>query len=222
MTRLLILVEGQTEEAFVKRTLAPYLAKQGLYMTPTLLWTKRLAAGSGYRGGVSNWAQIRSDLENLFRDSDAWITTLLDFYGLPTDVPGYSVAHDLSDPRQKAMALQHHMAQELDHSRFIPFLALHEFEAWLFCAPDIVAEHFDRPGLAAEVQQVVNTAGGPELINHGSQTHPKKRLQNMETGYKEASDGPTLAGKIGIPAIRTACPHFDEWLTKLEGLAVSP
>ena len=36
MTRLLILVEGQSEEVFAKRTLAPHLAAFGVYASVTV------------------------------------------------------------------------------------------------------------------------------------------------------------------------------------------
>ena len=47
MTRLLMLVEGQSEESFVKRTLAPHLAGYGVFVQVIVLWTKRLASGGG-------------------------------------------------------------------------------------------------------------------------------------------------------------------------------
>ena len=102
----------------------------------------------------------------------------------------------------------------IGHPRFVPFLALHEFEAWVFAAPEVVAEHFGTPGLAARIRR----AGDPELIDLDESSHPKARLRSMNTGYKETSDGPTLLGKIGIDAIRGACPHFATWLTRLEAL----
>ena len=219
MTRLLMLVEGQSEEIFVNQTLKPYLAGKGVFVEgPIVLWTKRLPSGGGYRGGVSSWKKILESLSPLTKDSDAWVTTLLDFYGLPDDVPGYQTARGAGHPRDNVVALQAQLVAEVKHPRFIPFLALHEFEAWVFCAPEIVAAHFDRANLAAKVRQAIEHAGEPELINQGEATHPKARLQNMATGYKETSDGPTLMGKIGIPAIRAACPHFDSWLRTLEAL----
>ena len=220
MTRLLMLVEGQSEEIFVKQTLAPYLAERGVYVQPPIvLWTKRIPSGGGYRGGVSNWNQIRKSLAPLTFDSDAWVTTLLDFYGLPDDVPGYQEARGPGNPRDNVVELQARLGVEINHPRFIPFLALHEFEAWVFCAPEVVATHFDRANLAEKVQQAIAHAGEPEFINHGETTHPKARLKAMAAGYKETSDGPTLMGKIGIPAIRAACPHFAAWLDQLEALA---
>ena len=218
MTRLLMLVEGQSEEIFVKQTLAPHLAGHGVFVQPIVLWTKRLGAGGGYRGGVSNWNQIKRSLLPLTFDTDAWITTLLDFYGLPEDVPGYRDALLPGNPWERVTSLEARLAAEINHQRFIPFLALHEFEAWVFCNAHVLATHFDRDDLADKVEQALAVAGEPELINHGKETHPNARLQAMATGYKETSDGPTLMGKIGIAAIRAACPHFAAWLTRLEAL----
>ena len=107
MTRLLMLVEGQSEEIFVKHTLAPHLAQHGVYLqSPVVLWTKRLAGGGGFRGGVSNWSKIRRDLLPLTRDGDAWVSTLLDFYGLPEDFPGLQDALRLGSAHESVVALQ--------------------------------------------------------------------------------------------------------------------
>jgi hypothetical protein len=223
MTRLLILVEGQSEELFVKRTLAPHLAQHGVYMeSPTMLWTKRLPSGGGFRGGVSNWHQIRRNLLPLMHDGNAWVSTLLDFYGLPEDFPGLPEALAAGDPYEKIVALQKRFAAEMNHQRFIPFLALHEFEAWLFSAPDTVEAHFGKAHLGDKLRKVVQQAGAPESINHGTDTHPKAWLHNLVGSYKETSDGPTLLEKIGIAAIRSACPHFDGWLNCLEALGGGP
>ncbi len=219
MTRLLMLVEGQTEETFVKRSLAPYLAERGVYVQPpVVLWTKRMPDGGGFRGGVSSWNQIRRNLLPLAGDSNAWLTTLLDFYGLPAGLPGHKEALGADHPRTQVVELQRRLAAELDHPRFIPFLALHEFEAWLFSSPESVASHFGMPDLADKLRRALQDAGEPELINHGERTHPKARLKEMGCGYKETSDGPTLAEKIGIPAMNGTCPHFADWLNQLESI----
>jgi hypothetical protein len=220
MTRLLMLVEGQSEELFVKRTLTPHLAQHCVFVeSPSVLWTKRKPSGGGFRGGVSNWSQIRQNLLRLMRDGDAWVSTLLDFYGLPKDFPGLPEVSGAGDPRKKVIALQERFATELNkHRRFIPFLVLHELEAWLFSAPDIVEAHFGEAHLADRLQTIVQQAGTPELINHGADTHPKARLCGLVGRYKERSDGPTLLEKIGITAVRAACPHFDGWLNRLEAL----
>jgi hypothetical protein len=219
MTRLLMLVEGQSEEIFVKRTLAPFLAERGIYVSPIILWTKRNPSGGGFRGGACDWQQIRKSLLPLTRDANAWVTTLLDFYGLPEDFPGYLELRRSGDCRAQVVALQERFATEIDHSRFVPFFALHEFEAWLFCSPEMAAEHFGQPRVAVALRQAVMEAGEPEFINHGNKTHPKARLLNLNVGYKETADGPILLEKIGIPTIKAACPHFAAWLDRLQALS---
>lgn len=219
MTRLHIVVEGQSEEIFIKQTLTPYLAERGVFVaSPVVVWTKRLTMGGGYRGGVSRWNQVRNSLRPLTHDSNAWVTTLFDFYGLPDDFPGYQDVLKSGTPHDQVVALEGRFSSEIADPRFIPFFALHEFEAWLFTAPNVVAEHFGDIELATELQRAVSHAGEPELINHGKDTHPKARLQDLSIGYGETSDGPALLEKIGIPTIRNACPHFASWLSRLEAL----
>jgi hypothetical protein len=217
MTRLLMLVEGHSERKFVKDTLAPFLQEQGVYVTPIVVETKK-----GYPGGVVTWGKVFNNLKRLASDTNAWITTLIDFYGIPDDFPDYQNIFTINNPRERVIAAQTKFAEEIktktSHPRFIPFFALHEFEAWLFCSPEIVAKHFGNTNLVGKVREAVQSAGEPELINHGIQTHPKARLQGMVLGYKETSDGPILMSKIGIETIRAACPHFNGWLTRLEAL----
>jgi hypothetical protein len=220
LTRLLMLVEGQSEKAFAERTLKPWLEARGVYLQrAVLLWTRRLPAGGGFRGGVSNWKQIRSNLDPLLGDTDAVVTTLLDFYALPADVPGVATHRGYGSPPEQAERIQEAMSAALGQgARFIPFLALHEFEAWLFAAPAVVAEHFGKPALETKLVQEASGAGGPEAINDGPTTHPKARLMRLHPGYSETADGPTLLEKIGLERVRASCPHFSRWLGQLEAL----
>lgn len=215
-----MLVEGQSEKAFAERTLKPRLEAHGVYLQrAVLLWTRRLPPGGGFRGGVSSWKQIRSNLDPLLGDTDAVVTTLLDFYALPADVPGVDMHRGHGSPAEQAERIQQSMAEALGAGpRFIPFVALHEFEAWLFAAPAVVAEHFGRPALEPRLVQEAARAGGPEAINDGPTTHPKARLKRLHPGYSETADGPTLLEKIGLNAVRACCPHFDGWLRQLEAL----
>ncbi len=218
-----MLVEGQSEEAFVKQTLKPWLAERGVFVQgPVVLWTKRLPAGGGHRGGARSWEQIRKSLTPLLRDGDAWVTTLLDFYGLPDDLPGFAQHKGQGSAHELVAKVQAEMAAALEHPpRFVPFLALHELEAWLFAEPTIVSGHFGSPALAARLAAEVPEAGGPEAINHGPTSHPSVRLSKHCPNYKKTSDGPTVLGKIGIPAIRARCPHFNGWLAQLEALGAN-
>ena len=74
---ILILCEGQTEELFVNRILAPCFQTKNIFVKPVLL------------GGVSHYAGIKRDLERLGKNEQYDIlTTMLDYYKLPQDVPG--------------------------------------------------------------------------------------------------------------------------------------
>ena len=89
MERLLILVEGQTEERFVAGVLRDHLIARSVYPTPTILTTKLVKVGPRFKGGATSWSQIKRDVIRLLGDSHAaGITTLLDYYALPNDVPG--------------------------------------------------------------------------------------------------------------------------------------
>lgn len=89
MQKILILVEGQTEEAFVKNLLSLRLRNRGLTATPVILTTKRLLAGDKKRGGHVPYARLRSEISRLLNDSSAaCVTTMLDYYGLTPGFPG--------------------------------------------------------------------------------------------------------------------------------------
>ena len=90
MKRVLILVEGQTEETFVRDLLNPSLAPHDLYLIPTLVKTKRVKSGPDFKGGVTQYSHVRKDLVRLLQDTNATAgTTMLDFYGLPSGFPGF-------------------------------------------------------------------------------------------------------------------------------------
>ena len=206
MTRLLMLVEGQSEEIFVKKTLAPFLAESGIYATPTVLWTKRHKSGGGFHGGVTSYSKIKRDLMPLTGDSNAKVTTLLDFYGLPADFPGYTEARASANPRSAVLELQGRFASEINRPNFIPFLALHELEAWVFSDPRVVADHFGNAPLAEKLAKVVTETGNPELINHGEKTHPKARRHLPKTANKEPADGAGCRARSGIPPFGRPAP----------------
>ncbi len=146
MTRLLVLAEGDSEELFVEKILSPHLQPLGVFARATCVVSKRLASGKKFTGG-NLWPNVRLSLQPLLADSDAWVTTLLDFYGLPDGFPGLSGL-----PRQTGSALDAvlHVEGALSATMgspacFIPFIALHEFEAWYFANPVKVSHRIPLP-----------------------------------------------------------------------------
>lgn len=218
MTRLLVLAEGDSEELFVQNILAPHLEHFGVYAHATGVVSKRLASGRKFTGG-NLWSNVRLSLQPLLADSDAWVTTLLDLYGLPDDFPGLS---ELPSPPGSPLDNVRHVETALlttmgSPARFIPFIALHELEAWYFANPRKVADFFGKSEIAQTMERACQEADGPENINHGKETHPSKRLEGYGIGFRKTSAVAVLK-EIGLDAIRARCPHFNAWLTRLEKL----
>jgi hypothetical protein len=139
LRRVHVLVEGQTEEAFVGRTLRRHLLDRELYVEPKLIMTRRVLAGPDRKGGLSSWRQMERDLRLL-------------------------------------------LAAGCRHDRR------------------------------------VSECGAPELVNDGVRTAPSRRIQAALPTYRKTLDGPAVLEEIGLAGIRSACPHFDEWVTWLESL----
>jgi hypothetical protein len=225
VTRVLLLVEGQTEEAFVNHVLRPHLEPLGVFVErASLLRTKELPEGKPYKGGVTTYHQMARDARRLLRDSDAYVTTLIDYYGLPGDFPGLVDAKVLTDTMDRVETLEASFAQSINHPRFHPFLAVHEFEAWVFAASAAAEEHLSVRGLGAELDKMAAAAGGAERVNDDPATHPSARLATVlsrlgRRQYGKVADGPDIVAKAGLAIVRDACPHFATWLGWLESIA---
>ena len=77
--RVLVSVEGQTEETFINEVLAKHLAPLGIYLIPILVKTRVVKDGPDFRGGMINYGKIKRDLLNLLGDSNAAaVTTMYD------------------------------------------------------------------------------------------------------------------------------------------------
>ncbi len=135
MKRVLILVEGQTEETFVREVLAPHLLARNVALTPTILATRRVKSGGHFKGGATSYAKVQGDLHRLLKDTGAErITTMLDYYGLPDDFPGLT-DRPTGTCYQRVEHVERAFQADIAHPRFLPYLALHEFEALLFTDP---------------------------------------------------------------------------------------
>jgi hypothetical protein len=102
--------------------------------------------------------------------------------------------------------------------RFVPYIGMHEFEALLFSDARVLAEKADLD--VSAVNHVLDEYGEPEEINDDPQKAPSKQILTLNNRYRKVAMGKVIAEVIGIPTIRRKCIHFDEWLRKLEGLAV--
>ncbi|MEI6046571.1 MAG: hypothetical protein WCS37_19645 [Chloroflexota bacterium] len=53
-----LLVEGQTEETFVRDVLAPYLSEKGVYPSAMRATTKPVKDGPNFKGGIVSYGKV--------------------------------------------------------------------------------------------------------------------------------------------------------------------
>lgn len=216
---VVVLVEGPTEQRFVKQLLAPYMADRALYLTPIIL------DKPGEKGGDVKFARAQKDIGKYLKQrSDTWITLLVDYYGIRGDWPGYKESKHQKDHARKAAIMNQATVKQVQQlfpeqnkaSRFIPYVSMYEIEALYFSDPACLARMLNVKQL--HVNAILTECGEPEKINDHSTTAPSKRLKALSDRFKKTSTGIAIATEIGIPKMRSACPMFDAWLTELESL----
>lgn len=79
MKTIYIYCEGPTEESFINTVLYPYFFALGIYVRPIVCETRR-DANRKYRGGVSRYAKIKSELMILCKSHPhEYVTTMFDY-----------------------------------------------------------------------------------------------------------------------------------------------
>jgi hypothetical protein len=217
MIRLNLLVEGQTEETFVQELLVPHYARLNIFITPIIVRTS-----PGHKGGISTYERIKHQVILLCKeDSQAYVSTLFDLYGLPEKFPGkdHTKWSSFTNGHDKATFLEHHWAKDIHCTTFIPNLLVHEFEALLFVNTDKFNDWADSPKVASQLKEVAQSFDSPEEINNSRQTAPSKRILKVMPEFHKTIHGPLIACDIGLDAIRQSCTHFNNWLKKIENLA---
>lgn len=218
MIRINVFVEGQTEETFVRDTLAPYFAQQGIYLNAILAQTSR-----GHKGGIVSYGKVKHQITKLCQqDKKAWVTTLIDYYGLPTDFPDADKRKpENGDIYSWVSALEKAFHDDIAQPNFIANFLLHEFEALLFCEPEKFSDWLEDKKPIAELNNIRLAFSSPESINNSPQTAPSKRILSVIPEYQKTLHGPLIAADIGLDTIRRQCPHFASWLQCLEALKLA-
>jgi hypothetical protein len=228
MARLYLFGEGRTEETFADRLLKPHLASHGVYLHPTSVAHAR-RRGKTHRGGGRNYEPMRNDIMRFLAQQkapDVFFTTMIDLYGLSAGFPRLDEAERLRHmPVERVEFLEQAFADDIadPRSRFIPYIQLHEYEAILFSEPSFFRYSYERhEKQIAELQKIADSYPTPELIDDGPQTAPSKRIITQIPDYDDAKPavGPDVAELIGLDVIRAKCPHFNDWLSRLEKLGL--
>ncbi len=91
----------------------------------------------------------------------------------------------------------------------------------LSSSPSTIATILQQDDLEQWAKEILRQASGnPENINDSPQTSPKKRFEAKYPKYRAVIHSPTIACEIGIDALREKCSGFDDWITRLEALAI--
>jgi hypothetical protein len=224
MARLLIHVEGQTEQSFVDEFLRDHLMTSGYHDVRARLAGNPLKQ----RGGIRSWDETkRGILAHLKEDREVNAAVMVDYYGLPLNWPGREEAPSKVSSSAKAEFVEaaliadiaEAMGPKFNRNRFVPLVVMHEFEALLFSDPDRFASGIERPDLAAKFVAIRQEFITPEDINDSVETAPSKRIVGLVPEYQKPLFGPLAAIAIGLSTIRKECPHFNRWLERLESLA---
>lgn len=217
---VMIIVEGKTEQLFIRDILAPYYyAKQKkIYFTAIQISKK------GQKGGDVRFSRVQTDIRNYLRQRhDTVVSIFVDYYGIDKEWPGLDSVPDNATPQQIADHLNTEVKQAIREAvpnsnsdmRFIPFLAVHEFEALLFSDPGVLAKALKIEKHIIE-RVILECGGSPERINNSPETAPSRRLESWSRYYRKTSTGIAIAKQVGIDKMREQCPLFDAWLTSLE------
>jgi hypothetical protein len=213
LNRVLLLVEGQTEERFVKDVLQPHLWPFGVSLEPKTVTTKTVVGGPSHKGG-GDFTKLAADIRRLLGDSNAVaVTTMFDFYGFPRNVPG---ASELT--YADVGALESAIGVAVGNGRFRPFLQRHEFEAFLFIDADVTARAIPDVSRTPMIRLQAAGFNSVEDINDDPRTAPSKRLSAAIGPFSKVRLGSIVTARLGVSRLRTAAPRFSEWVSWMEGL----
>lgn len=229
--RLLIHVEGQTEESFINEVLAPHLFSLGyLEVSARIIGNARQRQR---RGGIIPWPAARTGILNhLKQDPGCLVSTMVDYYGLPQigsgAWPGRQAAAtvafcDKARSVEDALLadITRHMGENFNSHRFVPYVIMHEFEAMLFSDCAAFSRGIGNSSLERQFQAVRDAYNSPEEIDDSPLSAPSKRVESLVPGYNKPLLGTLAVLEIGLDAIRSECPHFRSWLGRLESGPIS-
>lgn len=142
MLEVVVIAEGQTEEQFIKRLVAPALRPLRVYVKPWVLETS-----SGHKGGAVTFSRLKLYARNtLLCDPRVVVSTFIDLYALDASFPAFREARGKSDLYGKLecleTALQGAIITEARcrPERFIPHIQPHEYEGLLFSNSQALAQ----------------------------------------------------------------------------------
>jgi len=223
MKALIFLVEGETEQEFINRILAPYLVSRGLNTEIRPIMIEISGGGHGY----NNIEHLKNTIRPVLNRIDQPIvTTLIDHYGINSDrkLPGFTtiITTNTEERLQQMEAILQSEIQKIKAYRFfIPYIQRHEFETLLFANP-VVGFDLEKNEIKEEVVKLCGEFESIEDINCTPEGAPSKRLgriyKDQKKKYNKVADAVDIIELTGIETVLDKCPRFKNWVEKLIGL----
>ncbi|MEH2248880.1 DUF4276 family protein [Nostoc sp.] len=98
--------------------------------------------GKVHRSGGRYYAPMKNDiLRSLREDSNpnVFFTTMIDLYAIHPDFPGLAESESLrQNPIERVEFLEQCFAEDISDYRFIPYIQLHEYDAYLFAGSNVL------------------------------------------------------------------------------------
>lgn len=227
MKHIHIVVEGSSEESFVRDVLTPHFAKLNKFISVRRIQTGWDSMGNRpAKGGLLKYRKFRNDvmrwIESDNNRPNTYYTSFIDLYAFPVDSESPYTANiqAIADKYQRIAELERAIGDNINDARFIPYVQLHEFETFILVDIDQLSVMY--PDKIAGLRRLKQDVGSisPELVNDSIHTAPSKRIIKFFPEYEgqKAQVGPLIAQDIGLTKLRENCPHFDKWMSKLETL----
>lgn len=187
--KIAIIAEGDTEKAFEK-VVREFLNNREL---------KPAIRIHPYDGGIPKGQKLKKQVERHLADGYDYVIALTDVY------TGQNDFTDADDAKAK-------MRQWVGNNpKFIPHVALHDFEAWLL-------PYWERIKSLAKTNRNV-PAGRPETINHNNPpAHRLKELFESNTSkrsYSKTRDVVNILRGQDLTVAADACPELKSFLNTL-------
>ena len=219
---VVVFAEGPSDEAFLKRVVAPALRELQIFLKPQTIRTSREASG-----GAINFDRLKMNVRNTLRQNErTYLTTFFDLYALDSQMPGKAAASLPGTPSAKAARIEHELHRALVDfvqcrpDRLFPHIQPYELEGLFFAEPSRLAAA--QTGWEKYLPDLLDVRAGaetPEHINDGYETKPSARLESiLQPRYRKTLHAPLIGECIGLNPIVEACPHFGAWVAKLQTL----
>ncbi len=205
--RLVFIVEGDTEIIFIQNHVCPYLLKKGFNISmhaQTITTNRKLHK----KGGNTSYGKYKNDITRTLSQGNVIVTSLVDFFKLPTDFPGFTTDSLKIDDIEKAISL------DINNTNFIPYIQRHEVESLMFSDKTGFELVIDNDEKLSLIDDILQEYSNPEDINSSPQKAPSKRLESIYN-YDKVADGEMIFELIDFDLIINKCPRFRNWIDKI-------